>query len=126
ILHRKRTGKRVMQGGPRLAVIEIIALDNKYELLGAELFVAQGQRGTPTTTARIHLVEQVIEVAEEEFAASLHQEIMPPAFEIELAVFDEPHIAGGVKPFMIEDRFATDIAGERGRGSHPDLTVDDL
>src|SRR5947208_4209106 len=126
IFHRKRTGKCVMQRGPRLPIIEILALDNDYELLGAEPVVAQTQRGAPTATARIHLVEQVIEIIEEEFAAGLHQQIMPPAFEIKLAVFDKPHIAGGIKSFVIEDRFAADIAGKRGRGSHPDLTVDDL
>src|ERR1041385_7772711 len=126
ILNRKRIGKRVTQCGPCVAVVEIITLDDEHELFGAEAFVAQAQRGAPTATARVHLIEQIIEIIEEEFAASLHQQIMPPAFEVKLPVFDEPHIAGGVKSFIVEDRFATDIAGERGWASHPDLTVDDL
>src|SRR5690242_1466386 len=100
ILNRKRIGKHVMQCGPCVAVVEIIALDDEHELLGAEAFVAHAQRGAPTATARVHLIEQVIEIVEEEFAPSLHQQIMPPPFEIKLPVFDEPYIAGGVKSFV--------------------------
>src|SRR5437016_81574 len=126
ILDRKRAGKRGMQCGPCVAVVEIIALDKEYELLGAEPFVAQGEGGAAAAAARVHFVQQVIEIAQEEFAAGLHQQIMPPAFEIKLPLFDKTHIAGGIESVVVEDRFATDIAGDRGRGAHPDLTVDDL
>src|ERR1051326_4841245 len=108
ILNRKRIGKRVTQCGPCVAVVEIVTLDDEHELLGAEAFVPHAQRGAPAATARVHLIEQVIEITEEEFAPSLHQQIMLPAFEVQLPVYDEPHIAGGVKSFVVEDRFATD------------------
>src|SRR5262249_17228447 len=95
-------------------------------LIRPEGFVVALDDTDPSRALRDQLADLVIEIAEQELAAGLDQQVPFPAKQIELAVDDLAEIAGGIKSLAV-DTGRPAFMGWGGRGAGDmDFAVEDL